>query len=319
MSEKRTVSRAEEVRERRTRAQGKRQTQASERAYRPLPPIISRTLPGYVRPKPVKKSGSRRYSSTVGLPRQRLELPSLPGLNLGPRLISLSLAVILIAGLYFLWTSPFFRVGEAQVTGLSRLGAEEITSRLGLSGQVVFLLRPAEIVSRLRQDFPELASAQVIISLPNVVQIQATERQPVLLWQQGNGYTWIDADGVAFRPRGDTAGLIPVASLGAPPAGDPVVQDPLTPPAYVAPDVVKTALGLAPSVPAGSTLVYDPNYGFGWTDSRGWQVYFGDRSKDIALKVRVYQSLVDSLVGRGITPAFISVIHADAPYYRMAE
>ncbi|MGE5248743.1 MAG: cell division protein FtsQ/DivIB [Bacteroidota bacterium] len=319
MSEKRTISRAEEVRERRTRSQTRRQREAGERAYRPLPPVISRTLPGDVRPKPVKKTGARRYNSTVGLSGRRLELPSLPGLSAGPRLISLSLAAMLIAGLYFAWTSPFFRVSEAQVTGLSRLGAEEITSRLDLSGQIIFLLQPGEIVSRLRQDFPELASAQVLVSLPNVVQIQATERQPVLLWQQGNGYTWIDADGVAFRPRGDSAGLIPVASLGAPPAGDPVLQDPLIPPAYIAPDVVKAALALAPAVPAGSTLTYDPRYGFGWTDSRGWQVYFGDKSKDMALKLRVYQSLVDSLVAQGITPAFISVIYADAPYYRMAE
>ncbi|HET8943446.1 MAG TPA: hypothetical protein VFO59_01565, partial [Dehalococcoidia bacterium] len=92
-----------------------------------------------------------------------------------------------------------------------------------------------------------------------------------------------------------------------------------TPPAFAAPDLVQTALALASSVPPGSALTYDPAYGFGWTDSRGWQVYFGSTSRDMPLKLRVYQSLVDSLAGRGVSPAFISVVHADAPYYRMEQ
>jgi hypothetical protein len=54
-------------------------------------------------------------------------------------------------------------------------------------------------------------------------------------------------------------------------------------------------------------------------DSRGWQAYFGADPKDVALKLRIYQSLVDSLAARGIYPAFISVVHADAPYYRMEQ
>jgi hypothetical protein len=34
------------------------------------------------------------------------------------------------------------------------------------------------------------------------------------------------------------------------------------------------------------------------------------------LKVRVYQSLVDSLVNRGVSPTFINVMYPDAPFYR---
>ena len=37
------------------------------------------------------------------------------------------------------------------------------------------------------------------------------------------------------------------------------------------------------------------------------------------LKVRVYESLVNSLVSSGKAPAFISVVYPDAPFYRMAE
>ena len=319
MTEKQTISRAEEVRQRRSQRQGRRQKQAEERAYRPLPPITSRMLPGESRTQRARQDTRRRYNSAVGLSRARLQAPSLPRLNLGPRLISLTLTVVLAAAAYLLWSAPIFRVADAQISGLARLDAGEINSALGLRGQWIFLLRPAEIATRLRLQFPELAAAQVIVALPNLVQIDVTERQPVLLWQQGNGYTWIDEDGIAFKPRGDSSGLIPVAAVGAPPAGEMAQVDPLTPPAFAAPDLVRTGLALASSVPPGSTLTYDPAHGFGWTDSRGWQVYFGSTSRDMPLKLRVYQSLVDSLASRGVTPAFISVVHADAPYYRMEQ
>lgn len=319
MTEKMTVSRAEEVRQRRAQRQGRRQKQAGERAYRPLPPVTSRMLPGEARPQKARQDTRRRYNSAVGLSRANLQAPSMPRLNLGSRAISLALVVVIGALGYLLWSAPVFRVADPQINGLSRLDPAEVNSRLGLQGQWVFLLRPAEIATNLRLQFPEISAAQVRVDLPNLVQIDVTERQPVLLWQQGSGYTWIDTDGIAFKPRGDSSGLIPVLASGAPPSGDAAQSDSLTPAPFAAPDLVKTALALAPSLPAGTSLVYDPSYGFGWTDTRGWQVYFGASSQDMPLKLRVYQSLVDWLAGRGITPAFISVVHADAPYYRMAQ
>jgi hypothetical protein len=84
-------------------------------------------------------------------------------------------------------------------------------------------------------------------------------------------------------------------------------------------ELVDAILALAPTVPADSTMVFDPSFGLGWTDSRGWKSFFGTSAKDMPLKVRVYRSLVDSLVKRGKIPVFISVVYPDAPYYRMAE
>jgi len=66
-------------------------------------------------------------------------------------------------------------------------------------------------------------------------------------------------------------------------------------------------------------IIYDPSNGLGWNDTRGWQVFFGTDAKDMALKVRVYQSLVDSLMARGLYPTFINVAYANAPYYRMSQ
>ena len=66
-------------------------------------------------------------------------------------------------------------------------------------------------------NYPELASAQVNVYLPNQVQVTVTERQPVIMWQKDGGITWIDSTGVAFRPRGLVTGLVMVNGLGMPP------------------------------------------------------------------------------------------------------
>jgi cell division protein FtsQ len=314
MKEKPTVSRSEEVRQRRGQQQVRRQKQTKERAYRPLPPVTARGKPALGTRQPARKPAARRYNAAMALVPDRVLLPRL---QTGPRLVSLVLVLLLAGALYYLLSSPQFRVGEVQVNGLSRLTAAELNSTLGLSGRMVFLLQPQQVASDVRVSFPELSSAQVEILFPNQVVLTVTERQPVLFWQQGDGYTWVDENGVAFRPHGEAPGLITVLASTTPPGAAAPASDPLSPPSYVAPDLVRTAQLLAASLPPGSTLTYDGTHGFGWVDGRGWQVYFGTASKDVALKLRIYQSMVDSLTARGIFPAFISVVHADAPYYRM--
>jgi len=320
MTEKKTISRSEAVRGRRRQEQGQRQKQAAEQAYRPLPPVTYRERGGASNTQTKRKGNVRRYNSATAMRREgRLQLPIFPQVQAGPRLIPLILTLALGAAAYFLLASPTFRVTEAQINGLSRLSAVEVNSALGIGGEIVFFLRPEEIATRLRVSFPEIQTAKVEVGMPNRVMVEISERQPVILWNQGSGFTWIDASGVAFRPRGEAAGLVPVAADGTPPGGPAPADDPLSPPAYLAPDLVQTALILASKLPEGSTLSYDETNGFGWNDSRGWQVFFGTESKSAALKLQVYQSLVDSLNERGITPVFISVVHADAPYYRMEK
>ncbi|MFZ5880445.1 MAG: cell division protein FtsQ/DivIB [Chloroflexota bacterium] len=310
-----TASRSEEVRQRRSQEQVKRQKKAVERAYRPLPPVTSRSRSPRLTPRSAQ--AERRFGIAISLPRDQVQGLSLPRIRPGWRLASFLLGLVLAAVLYLLWTLPYFRVTEAQVTGAARLSPAEINAVLGVSGQPIFTVRPDELAARLRMAFTELSAAAVTVRWPNQVMVEVTERQPVLLWQLAEGYTWIDATGVSFRPRGEVGGLIPIFARATPPYGASVTDDPFSPLPYLAPDLVKSVHILAASLPAGASLVYDANNGFGWVDPQGWQVFFGEASKDMALKLRVYQSLSASLTARGIYPAFISVVHVDAPYYRM--
>jgi hypothetical protein len=322
MSEKREVSRAESARRRRAREKAKRMEQASRRAYNPgqTAPVRVRR---YVAPKPTRSPTDRIFNIALGvLPGVNTRKPQtieLPQLRAGSRTISLVLSLALFTTLISFWVLPYFHATWATVIGNNRVTPEEINSGMGLAGQSIFTIQPEEVETRLRRNYPELTAAKVRVYLPNRVYVTVAEREPLILWQQGEGYTWIDANGVAFRPRGSAPGLIPVLANGTPPAGLTSSDDPLSPPAYLSAEMVNAILVLAPNVPPGDVLTYNPQNGLGWTDPRGWEVYFGTDPKDMALKVRVYQTLVDSLLSEGKQPIFISVEYADAPYYRTAE
>jgi hypothetical protein len=54
----------------------------------------------------------------------------------------------------------------------------------------------------------------------------------------------------------------------------------------------------------------------GWQDARGWSVYFGQTTRDVPMKLNVYQSILDTLSKQGIQPTLISLAYLDAPFYK---
>lgn len=322
MSEKREISRAETARQRRAERTKNELEQTGRRAVKPVMPVTSRVTQSYVVPKPRRKAkNSRRFSAIFGVSDIRTHQAGirLPRVQASWRLTSSLIAIVLGIVIYLVLTLPYFHVPSATVLGNNRIAREEIDAVLGVTGQSIFMVQPDELATRLQMNYPELLSVQVKVYLPNHVYVTVSEREPLILWQQDNAYTWIDSAGVAFRPRGVVDGLVPVIGLNAPPVGlTPTDASPI-PQSYMQEDLVKAILALAPSVPADSTMIFDSGYGLGWIDSRGWQAFFGTGTQDMLLKVRVYQSLVDSLVERGKIPEFISVAYPDAPYYRMSK
>jgi POTRA domain, FtsQ-type len=322
MNEKREPSRAEAVRMRRRKQSQKRLAHSSELAMRPPPPITSREGINYAAPMRVGKANTRRrFQATLLLPGVKVSMSSisLPRFEAGWRVLSFLMSLLLGTALYFAWNSSTFRVAEAQVHGNQRIRTNEINAVLSSAGQPIFTLIPPDLETRLRLNFPELSSVKVSLILPNLISVSVTERQPVILWQFNGAYTWIDDSGVALRPRDKADNLIPVAALAVPPPGLPLQNEPLAPVPYISANMVKAIKTLAINLPAGTTMTYDPLYGLGWSDSRGWKVFFGSDAGDMALKLQIYQALVSSLQQRGIIPVFISVQYLNAPYYRMSQ
>lgn len=327
MSDRRNLSRAEEVRRRRNERAAKEMQQVAKQATKPMVKVSSRTptIPLSLVPK---KPERRRFNIALGLPEFHLNkpklampkfsMPRMPKFNANWRMAALILSLVLGTLLVLAFQLPTFYVPSASVFGNSRIPSEEINGIIGVSGQNIFTLQPDELERRLRLNYPEITSAQVDVYLPNVVYVTVVERQPVVVWLQNGAYTWVDETGVAFRPRGEAAGLVAITASDAPPAGINPLIDPYSPPPFIQKELVDAAIALSPLVPAGTTLTYSAADGFGFTDPRGWRAAFGTSAHDMPLKVRVYQALVDSLVQRNKTPIFISVVHPDGPYYRMA-
>lgn len=334
MNEKEQRTRADLVRQRRWEQMRRQQEEQPHRKprelrlpmkkkppARELPPLIARGVVNDFALQRRKKTARRRFEALLSLPHPALRPLALPHTHLRPgwRLLSFTLVVVLGIALYLLWSMPQFRVDAVQVTGNQRLTADEINAVLGLAGRPIFLLTPAQIETQALRNYPELASVTASVSMPNLVTVQVVERQPVILWQQDGGYTWIDADGVAFRPRGQAAGLVVVQASSAPP--NPPAPEPgsLAPPAFISAEMVNAILTLAPFAPPGTPILYDPLAGLGWNDGRGWQAVFGSGASDMPVKARVYQALVDNLVGRGIRPVLINVTYPNAPFYRLEQ
>ncbi len=314
------LSRAENARQRRAQRAERGLLETKQRATRSV--VTSRISAMPVMAQPKRGSKKRRFDSAFLLPDTGLQKPfTVASLFYWDwRRTSALIAVLFCVSIYLALTLPYFHVSNADVLGNIRVSAEEINAALGVTGQSIFMVQPEEAEARLLMNYHELASAQVNVDLPHHVTVTVTEREPVILWQQDGGYTWIDSAGVAFRPRGLAEGLVLVNGLGAPSVNIQAGIDPLNPAPFIQKGLVDAILALAPAVPADSAMIFDPSYGLGWKDSRGWNAFFGaTEMDDMPMKAVVYQALVKDLLERGKIPEFISVAYPDAPFYRMAD
>jgi hypothetical protein len=319
------ITRAEAIRLRKEEEQKRQEAQVKKRFIRSRPgspkPPAERTPR---KPIPVSKSPhSRRYDaastrSVFGARPASTPSLSLPKVTYGPRWLSFLLSAACGLTLFILLGMDPFIVRSAEINGNLRLSAQEVSSALGVMGQSSALLDPAQVEYNILSAFPDIATARVDISLPAVVRVTVSERQPVAAWQQGDQLVWVDAQGYAFPARGLAEGLVTVTSTGAPPAPSNLnIDQNLGARPFLTHEMTTALMSLTPQVPQDAALIYDPRYGLGWTDPRGWQVYFGDSGGDMDTKLKVYQAMTDYLGQHEITPKLISVEYPGAPFYRM--
>jgi cell division protein FtsQ len=292
------------------------------------PVLVRRGTQDMAMPLRRSKPPRRRYDLTLSVPGAEVRLPSLPNVSFSWRIASLVLVVWMALAAYALLFSSAFQVEVLEVEGLKRLTLDDLSLAVGITGEPVVSLNPGEIRQILLKAFPDLADVQVQVGLPASVRIVLIERQPVIAWVRGEDITWVDADGVVFPKRGEAdVDLLWVKADSLPtltsqqqaemnPAfeilglGGPIQQ--------IDPQLVEVLFKMSEFRPPESgEMVFDDQRGFGWTDPRGWQVYFGTRLDDIDQKLVVYDAIVERMVRDGIQPALISVEFLHAPYYRM--
>ncbi len=285
-------------------------------------PLVKPNLTGRYNSRRFDIAMSGPFNRTVPVARvaQKSQSFSMPKIATGPRWLSIMLALLCVAALYTITTSNYFTVSTASVLGNNRVSAEEISGAMGAMGKPAAMLSPNEIEYNILSAFPDIATAHVEINLPAEVVVTVSERQPVAAWSQDGQTVWVDAQGYAFPERGFVEGLVTISAVGTPPG--PLVSATMGEKTFgaqrfLSEEMAAALLVISPRVPQGSTLVYDPRYGLGWADPRGWQAYFGHTHGDVNTKIQIYQSMVDYLSGQGIAPKLISVEYPDAPFYRI--
>ncbi len=328
-----TLTRSEALRRRKEEEQKMRDKLTHKRASTPKPAaqpraeqVTPRISPSVSRSRfrarydvavmPVR--GQARAAAATAQPQS----PSitLPRVTFGPRWFSMLLVLACAAMMYFYVTEPYFLAQEADIHGNLRVPAQDINSVLGIANQPAALLNPAQIEYNITASFPEIYGAYVQIELPAKVTITVAERQPVAAWAQDGQVVWVDAQGYAFPPRGEIEGLATVTAAGNPPTLENIdLAQPLGARPFLTSELSAAIATLAPQVPEGATLVYDPRYGLGWSDPRGWQAYFGKNNSDTITKLLVYQSLLENLAERGVQPTIISVEYPNSPFYRVSK
>jgi hypothetical protein len=326
MTAKKKPSRSELIRQKRGRRPRKNPSKSARRSSNSrrdsLPPILVRGgVAAAASPRQRKgKNNRRRFDIALNSQGAEMRLPSIPSLGVGWRMLSALLIGALGFAIYSLWYSPIFTIDKIDVSGMVRLTNAEINSVVDVVGKSIILVNPARLESELQEAFPGLVNISVETEVPNKVKISFVERQPVLAWQQDGQTYWIDDSGYAYAPHGDGGPRITVQGselLSTAPVLGETLGEGKFEDQYLPDGLVKTILAVSREVPENTPILYDHQHGIGWTDPRGWQVYFGSTDEDINLKLKVYEKIYRRLKKAGIIPALISVEHLHAPYYRL--
>lgn len=273
----------------------------------------------------------KRVYMSAGPEGTEVRLPALPNVKLGSRLISAMVAVVAAGALLFMAMSNDLRISNVNLSGAQRVSADEIIRTITVGGSPVVEVVPAEVEKSILSTFSEIASADVSITLPNIINVSVTERQPLIAWLKENQVTmWIDKDGFGFSPRGDSSGLLAVHSAGEPP--HPLGWVDSNSVTYVNPEEVDTSVKpnvdpvfvhavetLSTILPPGTNLLHAPETGLGWNDPNGWQVYFGSDSEKIDRKLTEYETIVNTILAQNLHPVMISMEFLHAPYYRLEQ
>jgi hypothetical protein len=146
------------------------------------------------------------------------------------RVVGLALIVGSGAAMYWLTTASAFRIDaqSMRIGGLAYTDEEQVREAVGLAGDSrpnVFRVHAGAMAEALR-NLPSVASAEVVVSLPDRLEIDIVERQPLLVWRTGGGAFLADISGALLAELAPAGSASPdPGSSAAPRAALPQVED----------------------------------------------------------------------------------------------
>ncbi|MCB9419426.1 MAG: FtsQ-type POTRA domain-containing protein [Ardenticatenaceae bacterium] len=306
-----------------------RNTQQSNQRLRKQPKM-RRVQSAHAMPLPrveVPKTAQQRKRRNQRRRRQAyIPVASIKQVVFSARWISLLLLAIVTAALVLIGLDENFYLTVIPVDGTVSVPASEIVEASQLAGAHIFSVEPEAAAERVAE-VPGVINAAVSLSWPNKVLIEVEEDSPVAVWQEGEQQFWVTGNGRLIPVRATVPGLLLIESE-MPAAAAPIVvgsesedgntavsPEPQANLAFIPQDVLAGAEQLRQLRPNIEKLYYRGDSGLSYQDGRGWRVFFGTGT-DMNQKLVIYETIVDDLLARGLTPQYISVSNQKKPYYR---
>lgn len=125
-------------------------------------------------------------------------------------------AVLVLAGvvIWMLWFSSLWTVTKVEVTGTSLLDPDEVIAAAGISQDTPVAAVDVAAVSERVEALPPVAAVEVSRAFPDAVHVVIEEREAVFARQADSGYSWVDAEGVAFHTTEEAPSGVPIATQG---------------------------------------------------------------------------------------------------------
>ncbi len=239
---------------------------------------------------------------------QNLALPQLSfsRVRVGWRLGSLGVVLLFGALLGYAMTEPNFFVHSIELVDTNYIPGDEIYRAAGVHGLNIFWVNPSVVAANI-QGVSGVREVAVEVEWPATVYVEVEEKEPVLLWQQGGERVWVDESGNTFPAREQLDWLLPVIVDDA--------ESPLPADARIPMDAVTGARQLKGLRPNIELLHYGVGQGLSYRDGRDWRGFFGT-GEDMAMKLLVYETLIEKLMARGVWPKTISVVDPGTPFHR---
>jgi cell division septal protein FtsQ len=231
-------------------------------------------------------------------------MASLKHLVLSARWASVLVLAACIWALLTIAHDEAFYLTAIPVEGAEAFSASEIVANSGLANVHIFAADPNEAARRVGE-MSGIESAEVSLEWPNLVTIRVTESEPVALWKQNGRTFWIDGAGQLIPARANVPGMLLIESE---------VNEEADGDAFVADDILVGALQLRELRANIDRLYYEPGNGLSYQDGRGWRAYFGS-GLNMEQKLAVYETVVEELLAKSVSPAYISVRNEHKPYY----
>jgi len=258
-----------------------------------------------------KTARQRRRRNSRGM---RLSTMAFKRLVLSSRWISLGLLFLSVYALVLIGSDEHFYLTLIPVEGTVSIPPETIVESSGLAGIHAFAADPG-VAARRIAELPGVIAASVTLQWPNQASIQIVEDSPIAVWREGGNQFWITADGNLIPSSGNANGLLLIESeMPLSPEGADEKERTRPSLSFVPRDVLSGALLLRELRPNIDKLSYRPSNGLSFQDGRGWRVHFGT-GNDMEQKLVVYETLLEDILGRELTPSYISVSNQKKPYY----